>query len=242
MYDVNCFYGYWPNQSSCIVGRRDLRSLKALGIERFCMSSTKAIFWDWRSGNDEILAFAAKNPEVIPVAVFPHGAGKSGEVDEYLQKGVRLFRVTDLPGVRDAVSRKWLETLSENECGLIVPYGHDPFVAYSTEWHQGVLRLAEGFPRITFILSGLNYPHLDGVLELLGACGNTLLEISWFQLCDGIRYLCHSVGAERLVFGTNCPVFTPEAAVLKLEKANVGEPSKRMIAKENLASILEVSK
>ena len=46
-------------------------------------------------------------------------------------------------------------------------------------------------------------------------------------------------GAERLVFGTDCPRFAPECAVLKLERADIDPTSRRAIAAENLNAILE---
>ena len=239
MIDANCYYGHWPIQSSCLLCNDDLDSLRALGIERFCMCATTSLFENAQGGNEEILQFANRTPSVIPVAVISDTPEAADHVETLIERGVRLFRGPTQPVVGQSAFAACAELLAENGCGLLLPYGYDPFTPYDLTWHRWAQSLAKDHPRAYIILMGLNYPHMAGILDLVESCDNTLLEISHFQVCDGIRLLCDTVGSERLVFGTHCPQFAPESAVLKLEHADIAKASRQAIAAGNVNAILE---
>ena len=239
MIDANCYYGHWPNQSPRLVCEEDLKPLRSLGIKRFCLCATTSLFRNAQAGNEEVIEFAERTSGVIPVAVIGDDPQAADDVEQLIDRGVRLFRGPARPVARPSAFAKSVERISDAACGLILQYGYDPFTPYDLSWHQWIRAVAKDHPRLHVILVGLNYPQMAGILDLIESYENTYLEISHFQVCDGIRLLCDSVGAGRLVFGTDCPRFAPECAVLKLDRADIDTASRQAIAAENLYAILE---
>ena len=232
MDDAHAYYGVWPHTAEALVSHEQLVHFHELGIDRVCLCSTKALLVNSRAGNDELLHFTHDYETLLPVLVLPHRLEDEGDPDEYLGRNVRLFRAAEgWPSAADTVLRPWFERLSEHRCTV--------YITYREEIHTAILALANCYPNLRILLTGVNYPQLAGAMHVLKNTSNTMLELSAFQLCDGIRFLCDRVGPRRLLFGTNAPLYTPESAILKLQRAPIDERSRRLIAQENLRRLLE---
>jgi len=232
MDDAHAYYGAWPHTAEALISHEQFAHLHELGIDKVCLCSTKALFVNSRAGNEELLRFTHRHQRLLPVLVLPHGLEDKGNLTEYLERNVRLFRAAeDWSSAMDTRLRPWFERLSEHQCTV--------YITYRDEIRTAILALAKQYPNLKILLIGVNYPQLVGAMNVLEKADNTFLELSTFQLCDGIRFLCDHLGPRRLVFGTNAPLYTPESAILKLEKALIDESSRRLIAQENLRGLLE---
>jgi len=98
--------------------------------------------------------------------------------------------------------------------------------------------IAKKYKDINFVLTSVNYPELPEVLPLLKELENIYIEISCFQLCSGIEYLCKNVGPEKILLGSNYPVYTLESILLKFNNADISYESKKMIARDNVIRLL----
>ena len=115
-------------------------------------------------------------------------------------------------------------------------------MAYRSDTHPLIDRIANDYPGLSFILTGINYPQLRVSFGLLERHKNIYMEISCFQLYRGLEYLVKLVGVERLIFGTNSPFYAYQSAILKLEKADITNDDKNLISSGNILRILKGKK
>jgi len=226
--DINCYYGYWPDSTKAIIRMKDIDNYLTKGFSHICLTSTKALFLNSYEGNEEIRELSTKNKNILPVMVLPHHLEEIYDIIE--DKKQKLFRSIS---VKNIENHPWLEYIAYKKGIIIVPYCSNSNMLFS--------RLAIKYSRISFILTTVNYPQLEEVLPLLKKTKNIFIEISYLQLCNGIEYLCRNIGAEKILLGSNNPVYTPEVALLKFNKAEVDYKSKRLIGRGNMERLMEGS-
>jgi predicted TIM-barrel fold metal-dependent hydrolase len=69
---------------------------------------------------------------------------------------------------------------------------------------------------------------------------NVTFDIAMLELVGGIGHLLHrrKVPAERVVFGSNLPLYNLESALLKLQESDLGQAERAAIAGENARRLL----
>lgn len=221
--DINCYYGHWPDSTKVITVLKDFDSFFKKGFSHACLTSTKALFSNTYLGNEEINKISTKNKKILPVMVLPHGLEKMYNANEK----AKLFRSISITNIED---HPWLEFISDKKGVIIVPYNIHSKITF--------FNIANRYININFILTEVNYPQVSEVIWLIKRARNIYLEISSFQLCSGTEYLCKEIGAERVIFGSNYPIYTPESALLKYNKADIDYQSKRLIGRENVERLI----
>lgn len=105
---------------------------------------------------------------------------------------------------------------------------------------EQVASLAERYPRLPFILTGVSYRSDRTLLPLLGTFPKTYLSIgSNYAVHKGIERLVAKVGAERILFGTGFPVVEAASAVAMLMYAEISDEEKQLIGSGNLERLIE---
>jgi predicted TIM-barrel fold metal-dependent hydrolase len=76
------------------------------------------------------------------------------------------------------------------------------------------------------------------LFPLLALFENLHIDISYYQVNDGIEVICEKFGAHHLLFGTGLPVFSPAAPISMLMYSRISMKEKKMIGCENLRKLL----
>jgi len=233
--DVNCFFGCHPYAGPQFTKVTQLENLRQSGIERIFLTSTKALAYDVEIGNREIINFTQQYDYLSPVGVFPLDIGHISDIQSFIDTPMQIYRlqVTDDITIdpKDRTLRQFLTNFSNRGCGILVEYRLDT--------HTLIDQIAEEYPNLSFILTGINYPQFRVSFGLFERHDNIYLETSYFQLYEGIEYLVNLLGAERLVFGTNSPFYAHQSAILKLQKADISMQDRELIASGNIRRILK---
>lgn len=238
--DVNAHFGHWqywdlhdktPEELIALMDRN--------GIDRAACMSLRGMQLDWRQGNDETLAAAARHPQrLIPVAaISPFLEGDGAELRRLVDAGmcgVRLYPSfhnypLDSEFVRDICT-------TAAGCGVPVMIPTRPMMnwRFKTLGLDAIGRVVEQHPGTVFLISGPNYlVEYQALVKLMQRCPNTAYEISCVQGFDAVGRLITEVGAERLLFGTGAVLHYPACNVAKLNGAQIAPDQRRMIEHEN---------
>ena len=149
-------------------------------------------------------------------------------------RGVRLF-----PKTHRYTLSPWVVG---GLCRWCIEYGLPLFLWHvEIEW-ESLYNLAQTFPDLRIILESqwqkVLY-HNRVLYSLLNDNRNVFLETSNFVGQDFITHAVSALGAERLLFGSFLPQNDPWASVGMLMDADISEHDKRLIAGENMRTILQ---
>ncbi len=104
---------------------------------------------------------------------------------------------------------------------------------------EAITKIARAHPALHVVLMEVGYRKARDLYPLFEQCANVRIETSTYMLHNGIEEICHFFGAERLLFGSRCPLYNPGAAVAGVTYAGIGDEEKRLIAGKNAVGLLE---
>ena len=209
-----------------------------------------------RLGNDEVLAAAEANPDVlIPFAsVDPH-KGKLGvrEAQELIERGVRGFKFHPNTQAFWPNDRAWYplyEVIAE--AGLIalfhsgttgigagMPGGGGVRLKYSNP--MLVDDVAADFPELDIILAHPSFPWQEEALAVAVHKPNVYIDLSgWSPKYFPeilVRYT-NTLLKEKMLFGSDYPLITPDRWLADFEKLEIRDEVRPLVLKENAARLL----
>jgi predicted TIM-barrel fold metal-dependent hydrolase len=97
--------------------------------------------------------------------------------------------------------------------------------------------LLRAFPKCIFILNHMGWESWRGAIELAKRCDNVILETSW-QPAKIIRRAVDAIGPERVLFGSDFPLFQQSQALAEVRKA-LSFKEFRLVASENGKRLLK---
>lgn len=111
---------------------------------------------------------------------------------------------------------------NEARIPIVIHTGHIP-VEYLTGLAgcnevRAVEPLLAAFPQATFVLAHMGWESWRWVLKLAGEYSNVMLETSW-QPARIIRRAVDAIGPERVLFGSDYPLFGQALALKQVQKA-----------------------
>ena len=155
------------------------------------------------------------------VKLYPSFGGYSAEDDRV----AGMVRAAWAEGVLTAVMMRLEDDRNQHRVMRVDPVGVD-----------GVTSLAAKVaPLPLLVLNALK----GEVADLTKQAGNLLLDIAFVESGASLPDLLQNVSAERLVFGSNAPLFYPQAAAAKLAHDEVDEAQRQAIAVGNINGILD---
>ena len=90
------------------------------------------------------------------------------------------------------------------------------------------------FPDVRFLVCTGRHGHITDIWRRAYKTDNLYFDVSRVQgPVDDIEQLCAQVGADHLLFGTNCPIFYPESAKLSIEHAEISDHEKALMLSAN---------
>ncbi|MGD8780961.1 MAG: amidohydrolase family protein [Ignavibacteria bacterium] len=97
----------------------------------------------------------------------------------------------------------------------------------------------EKFPGLPLVLQNIGYRLERIVAPYLNKYDNFYMDISRYQVHGGIEYLCYIYGSEHLLFGSGMPIFSAEAIMMMIDKADISLSEKQNISSNNLLRLLK---
>lgn len=106
-----------------------------------------------------------------------------------------------------------------------------------TDWDM-VYNICKSYPQLPVVLVHFGFRTNRRLYPLLAQCDNLYIEISGYWLYRGIESICKEFGPERILFGTNMPLYDPGCCIMLVTHANISEQQKKLIAGDNLRKLL----
>ena len=248
MIDANAYVGNWPFRQlryttpAALLGKMD-----ALGIEKAVVSSLENVFYkDLLAGNRDLHALVRAHADrFLPAfTINPTFPGWEEDLEICVQEfGMRVMRLH--PNYHQyaldaAEGTAVLQAARAHNFIVIVTTGiedtrhHHPLIKVPDVPSGQMAAAVSAFSDVPFLVAAGSFAAQNAVWTQSTHTDNLYLEISRVQGPVGdIEKLRGTMGADRVLFGTNLPLHVPEAATLAIEHANITADERRMIVQEN---------
>ena len=242
-FDANCMLG-------CVIAPRPgfpstvaelLAVMDYFGIAEALVYHSLSKEYHPAHGNSLLLEEIAGSPRLHAMwVVMPSTTGELPDEEELvaqmLAHNVRAARVFPSVSQHNFSLRPWsagrlLAALASRSIPLFVEHEE-------IDWNT-VHDICEAHPRLPLVLTSVNYRANRFLFPLCQRFPQIHVDLSWYFGHRGIEDLVGRFGAERLLFGTRLPYFTPGAAVDMLSYARISAADKQRIAGDNLRALLQ---
>jgi hypothetical protein len=229
--DVNASCGIWPFFPARPSSLAELsRHQAALGITQTLVTSCETLFRaDWDVLNRKLKEDAAGLPTIHPVpTVDPRQSLSCQHVRELAPIAIRLIPSFHGYALEDILDTALIGMLREQTEGARTPVlipiqvedhrGRHPISKQTQVPVDSVIKLAHSLPETPIICLGTAFPT---AVELASAAANILVDIAFIDKPDPIASLTQAIPHEKIVFGSNTPLFTTASTVMKVAHARV---------------------
>jgi uncharacterized protein len=241
-------------------GALDMRSLLA---EMDRLRIEKALFFHYAFGMDAkndmnrlTLAAARQSDRLVPSWVLDIALSRMDEkledqVDRMLDAGVKAARIfLDEGPSAGPLSLKiyMLESLyarlNLHRVPLLIPdeYLHGQPTPYSQvprASYDDIEEICRNFPDLPVVLLQPPYNSQQDVITLAQRHKNFYFSMSIYGLFRELENTGALIGADRILFGTDMPVFDPSLPIGLILYSAMNDRNKELIASENLTRLLE---
>jgi len=241
-FDCNCIVGRRTVMNACsFYNINDLvRKMNYYGIERAMVYHSMAKDYCPTIGNQMLLDEIQDFPFLYGVwVVLPHHTGEFPEPSE-LRRQMREKNIKAVRMFPSSADQKY--SFSEWCCGDLfemleqcrVPLMLDLSQITWNELHETM----SAHPELRVILTNLHYSVGRNIYPLLKKFEHLYVETIGYKVFNGIEELCGRYGAERLIFGSNTPIYSGGAAIGMISYAQISHEEKCRIAGGNLEKLL----
>ena len=249
MFDANCGLGRWPFRKLHVRTAAALRAeLARAGIDAALVYSLGAVFYkDVQSGNRELGALRHAPWARLCAVVDPVRPGAEEDLEECVRDlgacAVRLVPGYHGYGLGDPRVEAFLRRAQGLRPGMPVVVTvrlederlHHPSARVPPVAMEALAALAQRLPEVPMVAAGARLHEAWPAL----AAPNVHFDVSRMMEQEFLPAALRVIPAERLIFGTNLPLFTPECAVCKLAEAPAAV--KELIFHANLERLLALS-
>jgi len=200
-----------------------------------------------RDGNDKLIALAAANPKVIPIAtVHPYdGEAALAELQRVASRGVKVLKIHPHTQKFDAADPRVLTLVKRaGELGVIVMMDNASIVPADCE---KLLNLALAAPKTNFVfahLGGMNFRFWNVLMAARTAknlfAGNIHFDISAIvamvagsPIQDEFVWTIRNVGVEYVLLGSDYPQYSLAQNLAALDRLGLTDGEKAAIRGEN---------
>lgn len=242
-FDCNCSFGRRKIvDPGSLYTREDLlRYMDQYGISKALVYHSLAREDAPITGNNILMEQIKDYPALVPVwIVIPHHTGEFYEpgilIEKMKENNVRIVRMFSGDNEHKYSLASWncgelLSALEEHRVPVIMQMNAISFdILYN---------ICNQYPKLKLIISEIGYRVDRDLYPLLNKVPNLYIETMGYKVHNGIEEICERFGAKHLIFGSGMPVKSGASAVCMINYARISENEKRMIAYENLETLLE---
>lgn len=236
---------YWPIKTTTTEGL--IHMLDCFKIDKAVVTSTRGVFVACAEGNQETAKLCNEQPERFIGFATVNPVDEKEACNQLVQahtmglKGLRLFpqhhgyRLDDDPFLAEI-----LATAQDLGLPVLIP------VRVMMNWGLPFMDVRQlenvvgQYPRLRFIIAGINYGELRDSLAIMRRHDNVGLETSCLQSYGGVKTVVDKVGAERIYLGTGLPLQYPAPGLAKIEHAEISDDAKELILGVNASRLLSL--
>lgn len=213
------------------------------GVDRAVVAPLKPPNYDFDTANARLAAQLSDRDNLIGIGrIDPRheDAGIQAEraLTDYDLNGLKIDPWEETFHVDEPYVHPVVEVASDHNVPLWIRSGY-----YAMSHALSVRELALSFPDVPMIvthgghlnISGLSLPDATILAE---ETTNTYFEMSGVYRHDFIQDMVATIGAERILYGSNAPYFLPEVEVSRITDAYVDQDDKEMLLGRSLAKLL----
>jgi len=213
-----------------------LHSMDLVGIDVGVCSPHRAIAHDYRGGNEEVAAFHRAHPDRIRpyITINPNYPDEeiAAEIAKWREQGLLLgFKIhpseAQYPANGDKLRALW-ETAQELGLPVLAHSWADD--KYASPAALG--RLADEYPATKVIVahSATSWEMIEQATAEARRRDNLFLDLTGSAMLPGaVESMVESVGADRILFGTDLPFLDPRPQVGRVALARLTDDAKRLI-------------
>ena len=269
MFDVNCGCGVWPFRPTPPADAASLEKLlRAEGVTRACAYPLEALLWpDPQEANELRLPQLAESGFFVPSAVlnptmpaclkaYRRCREEWGVPMVRLFPGYHFYELGD-PSVDELAGRAAADGVVIGVHGRVEGYAiRTPIGRPRSFPPEDVGALAERHPGLRVVAFGVGkmweepyFVSREALQEVDAGPGfdrrpslpeNLWIELSFFEFECSFAAAAKLFPPERLLFGTNVPMFYPRCNVLKIKSSDAPESAKQAALFDNAAELLGV--
>ncbi len=252
MFDCNAKLGHWPYRP--VTGLDTLLdAMDRFGVEKALVSSLNAVHYlNPHDGNRELLEIVDDHRDrLLPAAVIrPDFTGWLEDLQWcVLEQGVRAvvlypnyhgYELTD-PGLAPLMS-----FAAENGVPVAVQAGlEDPRRQYRDNKVFEVPPAATGglartYPETTVVAFGLKWTQPELAEDSHGLPPNFYFDTSNYERLGELEFAVDRFGPEKILLGSNFPLFNPRANIDKLRCAQISDAARDAIASRNARRVFGI--
>jgi predicted TIM-barrel fold metal-dependent hydrolase len=224
-------------------GEMLVRAADTLGIDKICCTDLTALFYDMHEGNRLLYAEMQKFPDRILGYVSLHSTRFGQEaLDEikrcrhdYGMHGLKIYSTPEM-SIAESAMIPILELCSELNM---------PILAHTTP--QECEFLLAAVPDVRFIMAhagGQPFAHGDWNRAIMAAqrFPNLYLDTACSTVDTAFVESCvATLGAERIIFGTDMPLLDPWPQLIKAREASFSEADRDLIMGGNILRLMGVT-
>ena len=244
--DANVGLGHWPFRKLLVETADELHAeLARAGIGEALVYSLNAVFYkDVQRGNRELEMLSDAGWARVCAVIDATRPGALEDLRECVEGlgacAVRLFPgyhcyALDAPSVAaflDDVQDAWPGMPALVTVRLEDERLHHPMARVAVPALEPVAALARRLPQMPIILMGARVGEVGPTIET----ASVRYDISRMTAQEFLPTALETIAPDRLIFGTNLPLFTPECAVLKVSEADAEPAVKERIFHRNILS------
>jgi len=235
-FDCNCMVGRFGVPQTKQFHTPDAldRELKRCGISRALVYHSYAKELDPATGNAALANEIRGHPALVPCwVVMPHHTGEMPAPDELCDqmaangvKAARLFPQLHNYPLAEWCTERLFGALASRRIPLLIDYDQ-------TNWDE-INAMCVAHPGLPLVVVRPDYRVHRRMYPLLEQHQNLHVEIGWLVAHQGIEDCVRRFGAERLLFGSCLPHYTPGGPIAMVAYAQIPEADKALIAGGNL--------
>ena len=239
-FDCNCMVGRFgqPQPGQFWDAESLERELERCGVRRALVFHALAKELDPATGNATLAQELAGRERLAPCWVaMPHHTGEMPPPEELCEamaeqdvRAVRLFPQTHNYSLAEWCAGDLLAALERRRIPVFID--HD-----ETNW-EVVNSACEAHPELPLVLLRVNYRAHRFLYPLFARHRNLHVEIGLFVAHDALADCAQRHGAERMLFGSALPHFTPGGPMANIAYAAMSDREKTLIAGGNLRRLL----
>ena len=229
----------------------------AAGVDKLCVSSARSIMYDVREGNRELADGLAKSERLLGYVTVSPLFPESREDLHYLTQpkfiGVKVDPDYHGYDLRSKPAQEFLEPIADKVRLMLFHVSCMPGTGFADA--EAVAQFASRFPKTKFVMAHMAgifqngiypyYPNFRG-LEIVNrlACDNIYVDTAHYLMYvyPGVmERMVELIGADHIVFGTDCPLQGPMQMRFALEviaALDLPEAEKQKITCGNAAALI----
>jgi predicted TIM-barrel fold metal-dependent hydrolase len=213
--------------------------LKRFNIRKALVYHSYSRDYDEYFGNNRLIEEIKNYPDIypswvlLPLDIFPIDA-LDKLLEELRRNNVRVIRL--FPDLHNFL-------LEEEVVGDLLAFMEEfnipVLISPNNAGWKDIYNILRNHPNLRLVLVDLTYRQSSYIFPLLKRYKNVYIELSGYIAFLGIETLYRRFGAERLIFGSNLPYKTPGSTVYYIEKADIPEEAKDVIAYRNADRLIQ---